>query len=78
MNLSPTNLAKNTTDEKPFAVFLANFGWYSQSGPFASVDEALASGKAGGFDFQILDRVTGDMVAAWSCIGGTRYYRKVS
>jgi hypothetical protein len=64
-------LLLNTSDEKPYALYFSNFGYYSQKGPFASVDEALIAAKAAGFDSAVYFR-EGDLVATFSCIGGAR------
>jgi hypothetical protein len=55
-----------------FKVYFINFWYYSdQTG--ATLDEALAIGKKAGFEFAV--HHNDQVVAAWSPIGGTRYYR---
>lgn len=55
----------------PFRVYFINFDYVLQQ-DFASLADALAVGKSKGFDFAVYH--DGDLLAAWSIIGGTRYY----
>ena len=70
----PTNyLEMNTSDAKPFALYFSNFGYYCSAGPFETVEAAKQSGRAAGFDSAIYHR-NGDLIAAYSVIGGWRNY----
>lgn len=75
-----------TTTAEAFHVYWTNFQYFAHENPHATIDAALQYGRSKCFDFQVFRAATDanpyrepgafELVAAWSVIGGTRYYRK--
>ena len=53
-----------------FQVYFTNFGYFAQRS-YPTVEDAIAFGKLVCFEFAVY-RATGQLVATWSPIGGTR------
>lgn len=66
-----TATATATKKRHPYRVYFINHDYFMQQ-DFISLADALAAGKSKGFDFAVYH--DGELLAAWSIIGGTRYY----
>lgn len=73
MQTTERYLDMNTTTAKPFAVWFSNFGYYSNGGPCATLEEAKELGKASGFEFQVYKR-GGKLCGSYQIFGGWRAY----
>lgn len=68
--MSTTPIAP-ATPAAPYRVYFINHDYYMQQ-TFSSLADALQAGKSKGFDFAV--HHDGELLAAWSIIGGARYY----
>lgn len=68
------SLSSSRKGEIMFRVYLTNFGWFANNGHgFDTLDQAVAYGKAKGFEFAIYQGA--DVIGSWSVFGGYRALR---